>query len=45
MKTWTQEELNVLTPEQFEALSSEEQQEVKSQAKTLFLARHPDLIQ
>ena len=44
MKTWTQEELNKLTQEQFEALSQEEQYEVKSQARALFLARHPEII-
>ena len=44
MKTWTQEELNKLTQEQFEALSQEEQHEVKSQARALFLARHPEII-
>ena len=44
MKTWTQEELNKLTQEQFERLSTEEQKEVKSQARALFLARHPEIL-
>ena len=38
MKTWTREELTALTPEQFNALSPEEQLEVKKQGKAFMYA-------
>lgn len=41
MKTWTREELTALTPEQFNALTAEEQLEIKNQGKA-FLEKDLD---
>ena len=33
MRTWTREELTALTPEEFKALTTEEQEEVRRQGR------------